>query len=52
MMLSFFVLGLMCHAIPDRVPSMKRGENEDGRCKKELPSMKTRDFVDGTAQAQ
>ena len=32
--------------------SMKRGENVDGRCKNELPSMKTRDFVDDTAQAQ
>ena len=51
-MLSFFVPGLMCHAIPDRFPSMKMGENVDGRCKNELPSMKTRDSLDGTAQAQ
>ena len=48
----FFVLGLMRHAIPDRFPSMKRGENVDESRKKELLSMKTRDFVDGTAQAQ
>ena len=34
----FFVPGLMCHAIPDRFPSMKRDENVDGRCKNELPS--------------
>jgi hypothetical protein len=30
---------------------MKRGENVDGRWENELPSMKTRDFVDGTAPA-
>ena len=31
---------------------MKRGENVDESRKKELPSMKTRDSLDGTAQAQ
>ena len=34
-----------------RFPSMKRGQNVDGRWKNELPSMKTRDFMDGMAPA-
>ena len=36
---------------PYRLPSMKMDENVDGRCKNELPSMKTHDSMDDTAPA-
>ena len=47
----FFCARPHATCLSDRFPSMKRGENVDGRCKMKLPSMNNRDFVDGTAQA-